>query len=708
MSNEIGARLTQAIRECDATQAGLAELIRGTQAAVSQWCTGKKVPTSQNLEAVANALGISRAWLESGVGPMRTPDPGRQRSDYRRQAYWGFRPAPRDGGRDFGNANVWSFDPTIEVLVREALQNALDAGLAGGQPVRVTFRIITLRNGDLRAFQEALKWSELKRHLEASTHNRQKLGSLIKDGLEWLAENGELTLLVIEDSGTTGLSGEEKGEGKFAALCRNNLDSNKEGATTKGGAFGLGKAVLWRASRFATVLFSSNLSHPTTDGKRNHRLLGRCDLPWHTLHGIGSFAGPGWFGQRNAESEDDGAESFWENEFLARDLYLDRPEIGSGTSACVVGFHDPSSDKAKSPRDLAKEIEEATARHFFPALARERLKVSVQTFDSRRAYDDGTPATTSEVDARQLQPEFWHIMKTYYGDRSFAEELAQPGDVVCRTVGLALPARKIEPKHTEMDHEAVLLVRYAGEDESGPDSNRLAIFRGPGMVVEEKRLSGICLGSRPFHALLLCGLAASDGLADDAAEEFLRNAEPPSHNKWVATPELKTTYARGCVNALSAFLSRAVEVLRDVVKPTSRDLGNGPNSLRELFRIGPEPISVQRERPRIVYQDGYVDEQGRWCVEARVRLKAVDRIAMLTPAVLFVAETGAGKAVRWEKLEPISNCSVEGNSLKVPIRTREVVFKGITDPESHPVPAQDSSIVVDLRRVTLLARGANS
>jgi transcriptional regulator with XRE-family HTH domain len=703
----IGNRLTQAIRDSGTTQAGLAEKVGTTQAAISQWCTGKKVPTAQNLDTVASELGISREWMQTGIGPMRVVDPTIQRAAYRSQAFWGFRSAPPDGGRDFGNANVWSFDPTIEVLVREVLQNALDAGLPSGPAVRVRFKIITLRNGDLRAYLESLQWSDLKRHLVASTNNRQKLGSLINDGLEWLAESKELTLLIIEDSGTTGLLGAEKGDGKFAALCRNNLDSNKEGATTKGGAFGLGKGVLWRASRFATVVFCSNLAHPTPDGKRNLRLLGRCDLPWHSGDGTKSYAGPGWLGQRNPESMDDDALSFWENESLARDLYLARQDIGPGTSACVVGFHDPSSDKPKSPRELATEIERASAAHFFPALSMGRLDVAVQTFDGRREYLDDAPTTSVEVDARQLQPEFWHILRAL-DDRNFAKTLMLPGDVACRTVSLSLPARKTDPKHGEYEHEALLLVRFASEDEAGTDANRLAMFRGPGMVVEERKLSGICLGSRPFHALLLCGLAAGREPTNDAADEFLRTAEPPSHNKWVATPELKTSYARGCVNALKSFLDRSIEELRDLVKPTSRDLGDGPNSLRELFRIGPEPISTQRERPRVIEQHGHVDEQGRWCVEARIRMKAVDRDTLLTPAVLFVAETGAGKAVRWQSLESTTNCTIDGLALKVPPRIREVAFSGVTDPESHPVPAQGSSIVVDLRRIVQLPKEQNS
>ncbi len=260
--SSLGERLLWALKDAGITQSQLAEKVDATQAAVSQWCTGKKTPSEDSIDSIVQALGLSPEWLKNGAGPIRPIDEAAQRREYAGTAFWGFRTAPRDGGRDFGNANVWSFDPTVEVVVREVLQNALDAALPGGIEVSVKFRIIELKGRDLNEYLDAIKWSELKHHLEASTKNRQKLGSLIRDGLDHLAESQELVLLVIEDSGTTGLLGPETGEGKFAALCRNNLDSNKEGAQTKGGAFGLGKGVLWRASRFATVMFCSNLSQP--------------------------------------------------------------------------------------------------------------------------------------------------------------------------------------------------------------------------------------------------------------------------------------------------------------------------------------------------------------------------------------------------------------------------------------------------------------
>ena len=75
----------------------------------------------------------------------------------------------------------------------------------------------------------------LRPHLDASAENKQKLGTLLLDGLARVDKDDQLLLLLIEDNGTSGLTGPETGNGHFTALCRNNLDSNKEGAAAGAG-----------------------------------------------------------------------------------------------------------------------------------------------------------------------------------------------------------------------------------------------------------------------------------------------------------------------------------------------------------------------------------------------------------------------------------------------------------------------------------------
>jgi RNA polymerase primary sigma factor len=311
------------------------------------------------------------------------------------------------------------------------------------------------------------------------------------------------------------------------------------------------------------------------------------------------------------------------------------------------------------------------------------------------------------------------MLKAYREDRTVGALGEDKNEVAAKEVVLAVPKRSTEPKHAEQEHKAVLLLTPADEDAEPGDAkkqNHLAMFRGHGMVVQNKSLAGACLGARPFHALLLCGrasefvapdVARSNSHADQAAEMFLRTAEPPAHNQWTATPDLKAVYARGCVGRLDTFLKAAAEAVRELVKPTPKDTGDGPNSLKELFRIGAEPAPT--ERPRVVEQKAEVEGEGhdaRWRVTiARVRLKARRSTMKLTPAVYFLAETGTGSPVKWASLKAEKGCEVSGQSLIVPPDTREVRFSGETDPTSHPIPARDSCIVVDIKKLVPVKEG---
>jgi len=709
--DNFGDRLRKALEIASITQSKLAALIGTSQSAVSQWLAGKKEPSPENLSDLAKHLKVERRWLVEGIPPMKAYNPDAEREVYKRVSGWGFRKAPADHGRDYGNANVWSLDPGLEVLVREVLQNAKDAAVSLDRKVDVVFRILSLTGKDFSDFREALKWDDLREHLDASAENKQKLGTLLRDGLERVDQEDRLLLLLIEDSGTFGLTGPEFGRnpdenGNFIALCRDNLNSNKEGTPGgAGGAFGLGKAVLWRASRLSTVLFCSHLAKPE-DGQTQNRVFGRCELAWHKVS-EDAFAGPGWFGRID---EGGTATSYWASEALAQDLFLHRE--GTGTTACVIGFHDASADVDRDPVDLARELVRAAALNFFPALVADKLGVRVEVYDSGQKYRDKDPAFAQAVNPESYVPAAVRMLKAYQEDRTVDKLGDDKNDVAAKEVVLTVPKRSVDPKHAEQEHKAVLLLTPADEDIESIESekqNHLAMFRGHGMVVQLKSLAGTCLGARPFHALLLCGrapefvapdVARSNPQADQAAELFLRTAEPPSHDQWTATPDLKAVYARGCITRLKAFLEAAAAAVRDLVKPVPKDTGDGPNALKELFRIGAEP-SPPPERPRVIVETWAVEGDGhnaRWRVSARVRMKARRTPMKLIPAVYFLAETGTGTPVQWASLKAEKNCEGRGLSLIVPPETREVRFSGVTNPDSHPIPAADSCVVVDIKK----------
>lgn len=87
----------------------------------------------------------------------------------------------------------------------------------------------------------------------------------------------------------------------------------------------------------------------------------------------------------------------------------------------------------------------------------------VETNSRRSEYDSAAPSSSVEVDVRQLQPEFSQILQVLH-EAGFSDALNEPGDVVCQRVILKVPSRRVVPKHSEYEHEALLLVRYASDD----------------------------------------------------------------------------------------------------------------------------------------------------------------------------------------------------------------------------------------------------
>jgi len=126
-----------------------------------------------------------------------------------------------------------------EAIVRETIQNSTDAQAGGNSTVRVRFAINTI-NGSGRTFFEGIVGG-LSRHLRACE-------------MPVPSASEPLRALVVEDFGTTGLTGsvETKDNGQFSGFWRRFGRSNKQG--TKGGRWGLGKLVFPSASALRTVI----------------------------------------------------------------------------------------------------------------------------------------------------------------------------------------------------------------------------------------------------------------------------------------------------------------------------------------------------------------------------------------------------------------------------------------------------------------------
>ncbi len=127
-----------------------------------------------------------------------------------------------------------------EAIVRETVQNSTDAQAQANVPVRVRFAITEIEASNGRPFFEEII-AGLSLHLRAC-------------GMTVPTSSEPLKALVVEDFGTTGLTGsvELKDNGQFSGFWRRFGRSNKRG--TKGGRWGLGKLVFPSASTLHMVL----------------------------------------------------------------------------------------------------------------------------------------------------------------------------------------------------------------------------------------------------------------------------------------------------------------------------------------------------------------------------------------------------------------------------------------------------------------------
>lgn len=689
-------RFLMALRTRQLTQAVVAEALGVSAAAASAWATGEKRPSSTNIEGLASVLGVSASWLQFGAGEGPTADPALERSSYQSSVRWYHRDAPRDLGREMGNAAGFAFEADLHTLARETGQNSLDEPADGEQTVRLVYDVIELVGGDLDRFLDALQFDVVRPHLESAAEGDQKANQVIAAGLRRLDDDDQLLLVRIADYNATGLTGPEYDSGHFMAVCRNTLDSHKA-SDTAAGSFGLGKATMWSSSEMGLVITNSRLSVPE-DGELENRFFARMEIPWHQVSEEGRdkpYAGPAWYGDWDEERQC--TRSLFGNGTLAKDLYVEREGDASGATFLIVGAFDPSG-QATSIDGIATELTRALATNFWAAMTPRgtgqppKLQATVRTFRGAIRLSERI------IDPADYRPALVDALRRHY-DNEVVDRLTQAGDVVRMPVSLRVPEEK-GGAHPPVEHEAVLLVSQAEEpsadEPSDDDVNQVSYVRGNNMTIREYTLPGLPLGATPFHAIVLAGTAAGGSDRDRIAERFLRAAEPPAHDRWTGTPEITARYARGARSALERFENTVKEQIRETIKPGVSDASDGPQSLKELIRLVPPKETPKRLGVRNVKAKR--KEGGAWEVTATVSIPANTGTWRFSPVLKFGTESGPALPVTWASVRAGTGCDRVGDRvLRTHRRARSAQFTAMTDPASHPVGSQHARVAVDIR-----------
>jgi len=165
-------------------------------------------------------------------------------------------------------AEFFRLEEPAEALVREVIQNSIDAKKNGTAPVRISFYIGNIAKKETRDYLGG----NLERHLETCSY-------LAPD----YKESTRFSFITIEDFGTTGLDGAtgedgrrpEKGNNFYDFWCREGI-SGKGGR--EAGRWGLGKTTFHMISKlrlFFSLTVRQNDSRELLFGKallKTHRI----------------------------------------------------------------------------------------------------------------------------------------------------------------------------------------------------------------------------------------------------------------------------------------------------------------------------------------------------------------------------------------------------------------------------------------------------
>lgn len=441
-----------------------------------------------------------------------------------------------------------------ETIVREAVQNSLDAVAENGQQVKVLFRWLDSNDGLQTEYFHALLDDQLV-HARAA--------SLDVENVDFSKPRA----LVIEDFGTKGLTGaiEEKDEDHFSDFWRRHGKSHKSGKSR--GRWGLGKLVYSTTSEIG-VFFGLTLRN----GDPMAHLMGQSVLNLYNYDGkqypphsfFGDHTNPGNILEniaipvRNTKL----VESFREHFKLSRTTQ-------SGLSI-VIPFQNESFDKTSM-------IKVAIENYFYPIITDQLSlvfdSVEINRGNIKRLANEHNVSMHSNIDmlfnfiedATKFNTEnLLTLRSSWSDDKKLGEDDFDENELLdlkekfhegslC-SVRLPLTLRKRVSLHSRkeilVDTYITAFIQRPQGLEAGLD---LYVRGGLTLPAEQK-----------FRGRRSLGVVIAN---DDAICDFLGDAENPAHTKWNKTTEkLKNKYIspQSTIGVIQDVLVNLYDLLAEV------------------------------------------------------------------------------------------------------------------------------------------------
>jgi len=376
-----------------------------------------------------------------------------------------------EGGRDVGpNDPVhekFKQDP-YSSIVRESIQNSLDAVKDEEKPVNIEFAFFTLSRNDFPNLFDIT--THIRQCSDYYINNTDATG-LFKDMNEFLEiEKSDMTCLRISDYNTKGMTYEPKNRNSpfYAFLRSGGVSAKNQGS---GGSFGFGKGAYYALSPIKTIIVS------TKDEKEQVFFEGSTILTTHMDDSDKILTAYGYYDNENGNPTqiEDSIPSIFRRE-------------STGTDISIIGLWEDISRK----NSMIKSV----LSNFWYAIFDNKLTVKIEDItinknNLERIIDDFFNNSQNELELSPMP----YLKAVKYSNRNddykyFEETLETLGEVRL----------------------------YVYLDKDLP--NRISYFRKPKMLVYQKRETRIT----GFAAVFICD--------NDMGNNILRKMENPAHNEW--------------------------------------------------------------------------------------------------------------------------------------------------------------------------------
>ena len=419
----------------------------------------------------------------------------------------------------FTSAAVSQFDGSAEPVVRELIQNCLDAAHKAGRAAEVRFVLTDVVANDLpgwaeycQAFKEAKK--ERKQRRSRASHDEKA----IIGHIDALRCANKIPVMLCVDNGC-GLDPQRM----ISLLTVGNTDKGEGGA----GSFGLGHHAAFGASDLRYVLYGSRYARKKkmrTISSGHAILATRTDGKGEILAPEGYWRRSGWSGRAWSDGSEFPSE-------VPSMLALHLPEDTTGTVVAIAGFNDFRRDNDESSAE--EQIMQVAAANFSAAIDEERLIVEViDPRGGRHVTDRATlDATLAEI-----------------ADRRRASKAGQIAGAQANAAWLTLR------DGAELTPLPGVKVKWRPLDAARGEQTQVHVFR-KGMWIDsrvDRLLRRDFTSTWPFDAVVT--------LSDGELEELVRASEGPEH-RGVDRKRLSNEQK----SSLRQLLTQVAEALKEAV-----------------------------------------------------------------------------------------------------------------------------------------------